>query len=407
MKNEVFRTWTLVLQLGITILVPIFLLVALGYFVKENMHFDIMMFCIVFGVLVGVRNAYSIISNFLRSIDKKEKESELVKKHQKNLSVIMLLIIVANLIVSPQEMYSGSYFDINGAATINNANAYNSVDHKFITRIGYYYYYFDASGNLYTSGDVNRLKRINDTFYFVNNDGIIFAKRTDGYICRYNVARDVDLEKMIGKELSSESIAKLENKYDIITKKMSYSYERLENVIAKDDTIYISEPNRVSARTLIIGDSYAYLLMYFTDLNIKYAVCPGYNLSNIKNEILDIADFDQVKNTILFIGPNDLMDQTRQSEFAEDLYYIIDYIQGKGSNVILINYFAIPNTTYLYGADKYENVIRSVAAEKNCKYVDLREIDEKYGRDASDFYIHPPNGFYQDAILKILDDVNS
>ncbi|MBR1844560.1 MAG: AtpZ/AtpI family protein [Lachnospiraceae bacterium] len=86
MKQEVFKTWTLVLQLGISILVPIFLLVALGYILREKLNIDVMLICIILGVLVGVRNTYVIIKNYLKMMDSsKNKESELMKKHRNSL----------------------------------------------------------------------------------------------------------------------------------------------------------------------------------------------------------------------------------------------------------------------------------------------------------------------------------
>ena len=84
MKQEVFKTWTLVLQLGISILVPIFLLVGIGLLIKEKCQFDIMLICVLLGVIVGVRNGYVLIRSYLKGIDRsKDKESELVKKHAK------------------------------------------------------------------------------------------------------------------------------------------------------------------------------------------------------------------------------------------------------------------------------------------------------------------------------------
>lgn len=86
MNKDVFRTWALVLQLGISMLVPILLLVAFGYFLKERFNLDAMLFCVIFGTLVGIRNVCAIVKNYLSTIDKnKSKESELVKKHMKNI----------------------------------------------------------------------------------------------------------------------------------------------------------------------------------------------------------------------------------------------------------------------------------------------------------------------------------
>lgn len=86
MNKDVFRTWALVLQLGISMLVPIFLLIAFGYLLKEKFNIDAMLFFVIFGTLVGIRNVCAIVKNYLSTIDKnKNSESELVKKHIKNI----------------------------------------------------------------------------------------------------------------------------------------------------------------------------------------------------------------------------------------------------------------------------------------------------------------------------------
>ena len=86
MKKEVFKAWTLVLQIGISVLVPIFLLIAIGYLLKNYFQIDAMLICIILGVLRGVRNAYALIRNYINSIPKKSKnESELLDKHLKSM----------------------------------------------------------------------------------------------------------------------------------------------------------------------------------------------------------------------------------------------------------------------------------------------------------------------------------
>lgn len=84
MKQEVFKTWSLVLQLGISILVPILVLVAIGWFLKEKVGIDIMLILVILGMLSGVRNTYVILKSHLDSIKRaKPKESELLAKHKK------------------------------------------------------------------------------------------------------------------------------------------------------------------------------------------------------------------------------------------------------------------------------------------------------------------------------------
>ncbi len=85
MKSEIFKTWSLVLQLGLTILVPLLLLVAVGYFLKEKLGIDIMLILVIIGVLSGVRNAYVILRNYVSMMkNTKNKDSELLKRHMKS-----------------------------------------------------------------------------------------------------------------------------------------------------------------------------------------------------------------------------------------------------------------------------------------------------------------------------------
>ena len=84
-KSEVFKSWALVLQLGISVLVPIFLMIVFAYIIKEYFKIDLMLLFVILGVLAGVRNVYVILKNFLATMDTdRSKESELMKRHLKN-----------------------------------------------------------------------------------------------------------------------------------------------------------------------------------------------------------------------------------------------------------------------------------------------------------------------------------
>ena len=88
-KSDVFKSWALVLQLGISMMVPILLLVAVAYFIKVKLNVDLMLFFVILGVVVGVRNVYAILRNYLDSMDRGiRKESELMKRHLKNLKKV-------------------------------------------------------------------------------------------------------------------------------------------------------------------------------------------------------------------------------------------------------------------------------------------------------------------------------
>lgn len=88
-KSEVFKSWALVLQLGISMLVPILMLVAIGHLIKVYFKVDLMLMFVIIGLAVGIRNVYVILRNYLRSMDTSDrKESELMKKHLKNIKKV-------------------------------------------------------------------------------------------------------------------------------------------------------------------------------------------------------------------------------------------------------------------------------------------------------------------------------
>ena len=88
-KSEVFKSWTLVLQLGISIMVPVFLMIVLAYIIRDYLKIDIMLLFVILGILAGVRNVYVILKNYLATMDtNKSKESELMRKHLKNIKNI-------------------------------------------------------------------------------------------------------------------------------------------------------------------------------------------------------------------------------------------------------------------------------------------------------------------------------
>ncbi|MBR3288680.1 MAG: AtpZ/AtpI family protein [Lachnospiraceae bacterium] len=87
-KQEVFKSWSLVLQLGISMLVPILMLVAIAYFIKTKLNIDLMLIFVILGVVVGARNVYVILRNYLKTMSNGSKESELMKKHRESLKKV-------------------------------------------------------------------------------------------------------------------------------------------------------------------------------------------------------------------------------------------------------------------------------------------------------------------------------
>lgn len=68
-KKSVFRTMSLITQLGISILVPIFLCVFLGKFLGERFELPIFVPLLILGILAGCRNAYILVIGFVKEAE--------------------------------------------------------------------------------------------------------------------------------------------------------------------------------------------------------------------------------------------------------------------------------------------------------------------------------------------------
>ena len=81
MKNRVARTWGYILQVGITMIVPIALMGFVGVFLNKILSTDIaFVVCIVLGILAGFRNCYVLFKQEIKMQsmeDKKEIETPL------------------------------------------------------------------------------------------------------------------------------------------------------------------------------------------------------------------------------------------------------------------------------------------------------------------------------------------
>lgn len=84
-KSSVYKTLALITQIGISIMVPIFLMVILAIIIKNKFNVNLILVFLIVGVIVGIRNTIVLVTNFLKdeNMSNKEEESELVKKHKK------------------------------------------------------------------------------------------------------------------------------------------------------------------------------------------------------------------------------------------------------------------------------------------------------------------------------------
>lgn len=68
-KKSVFQMMSLITQLGISILVPIFLCVFLGKFLGERYELPVFVPLLIVGILAGCRNAYILVMRFVKEAE--------------------------------------------------------------------------------------------------------------------------------------------------------------------------------------------------------------------------------------------------------------------------------------------------------------------------------------------------
>lgn len=75
-KKEVYQSLALITQLGISMIVPIFLCFFLGVFLEKRINFPFTVILFILGALAGFRNVQVLVKSFY----KKEKDAEHEKK---------------------------------------------------------------------------------------------------------------------------------------------------------------------------------------------------------------------------------------------------------------------------------------------------------------------------------------
>ena len=73
-KKSVYNTFALISQLGISIIVPIFLCTFAGVFLEDKFAISITVPLIILGVLAGVRNAYYLVKRAYEDPEDNEDE---------------------------------------------------------------------------------------------------------------------------------------------------------------------------------------------------------------------------------------------------------------------------------------------------------------------------------------------
>ncbi len=89
--REVFANFALISQLGISMMVPIFLLLAIGLYFEKRTGLFLTVPCLVLGILAGCRNTYILMIRANKKSDRQKKieqenklVDEAVEKWNKN-----------------------------------------------------------------------------------------------------------------------------------------------------------------------------------------------------------------------------------------------------------------------------------------------------------------------------------
>ncbi len=74
MKRSVWQALALIMQLGISIIVPVGLCVALGVFLDNKFGWYSTVPLMILGMAAGVRNVYKILKGFIHKDDRKDED---------------------------------------------------------------------------------------------------------------------------------------------------------------------------------------------------------------------------------------------------------------------------------------------------------------------------------------------
>lgn len=84
-RKEVFRSLSLITQLGISVMVPVFMCVIAGVLIDKHFGTSTVLVFLILGIGAGVRNAYIMATNVLKE-NVKEREAANSSKRENRLN---------------------------------------------------------------------------------------------------------------------------------------------------------------------------------------------------------------------------------------------------------------------------------------------------------------------------------
>lgn len=82
-RKEVFRSLTMITQLGVSVMVPIFMCLFIGYMIDKYFNTSTILVFLFLGIGAGIRNAYIMAMKVLNENVKDREEADRKKKEER------------------------------------------------------------------------------------------------------------------------------------------------------------------------------------------------------------------------------------------------------------------------------------------------------------------------------------
>ena len=82
-RKEVFRSLTMVTQLGVSVMVPVFMCIFIGYVIDKYCGTSTMIIFLLLGIGAGMRNAYIMAMKVLNENVRDKEEADRKKKEER------------------------------------------------------------------------------------------------------------------------------------------------------------------------------------------------------------------------------------------------------------------------------------------------------------------------------------
>lgn len=80
-RHMIMRSLALLTQVGISMMVPVFLMVAIGIFLDGAFHIHSTLWLMIIGFLAGGRNTYHLVMDMIKKEEKRDVYGENEKSH--------------------------------------------------------------------------------------------------------------------------------------------------------------------------------------------------------------------------------------------------------------------------------------------------------------------------------------